>query len=173
MRISTIRNPWVSAVTAFVLVFYGVAAAIWIVRNTTDAAAPPDDCAIVEQLAREWSVRAAATNVAADSDERDPSYVFDRWSVMSDKARAGADSVSTPALKQDLNKWAEGFALFAQLQRDATGQPAHESGKPGRQPDLDQAGDLIYNTAADLQEACPKGWPEDSDSGLPTVAANR
>ncbi|QUR66005.1 hypothetical protein [Mycobacterium spongiae] len=159
MTMTTIRRPWLFVLIATVFVVCGAAATVVIVRQNTDTNPPAEDCAIVERLAQDWKVRAAANTATTGSEERDPSSVFHRWSVMSDKARAGADAVSTPALRQDLNKWADGFALFAQLQRDAIQQPFEVGWQPGELADLNEAGDLIYDTANDLRQMCPNGWP--------------
>ncbi|WP_421841278.1 hypothetical protein [Mycobacterium sp.] len=119
----TIRKTWLWVSTALVLVVCGGAAAIWIVKSNThtatDAVGSADDCAIVAQLGREWMEMVPSINnelSTGPGEHSDIVAIADRESAMGDKLRAAADSVSTPAVKEQLNKWADGTGLGAQLQ---------------------------------------------------------
>ncbi len=148
------KRTWV--LVLLVVAICSAAAIVWMVRqHDNQHLASSEDCAVVAQLAREWTATAAADNDSVASDA--PLPVGDRWMVMSDKARAAADSVSTPELKRDLNHWAQGFALFAQLDRDSSTQPPQ--GHPDELTNASEAGRLIYNTADRLRGACPNAWP--------------
>lgn len=130
----------------------------WAVRHhRAPSAASADDCAVVAQLARLW--RADSEN-SMDALARDDNSLTgaDGTAALSEKARAAAQSVSDPAIKHDLNSWADGFALLGQVIRGDVQQSAPED--PSRESErIHQAGDLIYLTADKLRATCPNAFP--------------
>ncbi len=74
------------------------------------------------------------------------------------KVRAAAQSVSDPAIKEDLDSWADGFALLGQVIRDDA-QRSSPKGPTGEAERIHQAGDLIYLTADKLRAVCPDAFP--------------
>ncbi|MBS4729443.1 hypothetical protein MSM1_14205 [Mycobacterium sp. SM1] len=89
---------------AGVLVIACGASAISLVRHR----ASRNGCAVAEQLGRQWIAMArSVTSVEGGPGEREDLLASaDKESTMSDTIRAGAGSVSTPTLKDQLRKWA-------------------------------------------------------------------
>lgn len=159
---STIRKAWLWVSTALVLVVSGGAATVWIVKNNThtaaDAVGSPDDCAIVARLAREWMVMVPSiTNEVLNGpgEHSDIVAIADRESAMGDKLRAAADSVSAPAVKEQLNKWADGIALSARLERESANRPPGTPPPPDYHDNSLRAAVLPYEATGALMKMCP------------------
>ena len=73
-----------------------------------------------------------------------------------DRVRAAAQSVSGSQVRDELNTWADGFGLLADLQRRGATAPAGVIEDRNR---VLEAGDAIYGTAAALRRTCPDDWP--------------
>ncbi|MCH9729625.1 MAG: hypothetical protein K0U84_08125 [Actinomycetia bacterium] len=159
------RQWRVWALLAAVLVVGVAAATVWIVqRNSQTVASSPEDCAIVTNVAQQWydlmqPVNEEIHSPDGPSGERsDVLALADGESAMSDELRAAADSVSTPAIKKELNKWADGVAQLAQIQRDAAG-PAPGAGSPIDDAAFMDASRTYYEAAGALMESCPGMLP--------------
>lgn len=106
--------------------------------------ARPKDCDTIDDLVRDWVGPPQQGETDAERSER-----------LADKARATADAVSEPTLKQDVNRWADGFAVLAESQHLASDSAATETSA-----DLAaKSTDSINQTADLLHQACPDGWP--------------
>ncbi|MDD7812151.1 hypothetical protein PP713_06185 [Mycobacterium sp. CSUR Q5927] len=117
-----------------------------------------DDCAVVAQLAQLWRADSEKSMDALARDDNNPLAEADGTAALSEKARTAAQSASGPMIKDNLKRWAEGFALLAQIIRgDAPrSTPEDPSAESER---IAQAGDLIYSTADKLRAACPDAFP--------------
>jgi hypothetical protein len=130
---------------AAVLIVGAVVASVVVMRADDTATASEADCQVVGELAREWKAMAQVDQTGGERNEQ-----------FGGEVRAAADSVSTPALKEKLNTWADGFALLADVQRaDASASSA----TPNDGAKVAEAGDTIYGTAHRLRDACPDSWP--------------
>ncbi|MEZ0366132.1 hypothetical protein ACAG26_20870 [Mycobacterium sp. pUA109] len=127
---------------------------------------PAKDCAVVERVGGEWTAMVAQATAASDAalnnDGSGPLLaVADSQTKMSDKLRVAADSVSTPGFGEALNKWADGAAKAAQLQRDAVKYPSTSI-----QDDQERYGSaekcyrdafsLVDQATTTLAQKCPK-----------------
>ncbi|MGV9797541.1 hypothetical protein ACWDTP_05715 [Mycobacterium sp. NPDC003449] len=72
---------------------------------------------------------------------------------MSDKLCAAVDSVSTPALSDQLTKWADGAALAAHTQRDAVNRPTQEPSDV--EANVNRAANMVDEAGSALAEMCP------------------
>ncbi|GJF08894.1 hypothetical protein NGTWS0302_26000 [Mycolicibacterium cyprinidarum] len=123
----------------------GVVLAVFVWRDHEPSAASASDCGVVAELAREF--------VAMNGQDQTGGDTSASFAV---KIRAAAESVSEPQLKSDLDRWADGFADLADIQRrDAD----HPPSTPGGNEHVTRAGDTIYGTADELQRWCPQAWP--------------
>lgn len=152
-------RAWTLATTALVAVACVTLGMAWAVRHhRSPSAASADDCAVVAQLAQLWRADSESSiNVLAQGDN-DPLTEADGTAALSEKARAAAQSVSDPAIRDDLNSWADGFALLAQIIGGDGRQSAPED-PSGESERIHQAGDLIYLTADKLRATCPNAFP--------------
>lgn len=132
----------------------------WAVRHQhhSSSAASAEDCRVVAQLAQLWRADSARSMDSLASDDSDPPAEADGTAALSEKVRSAAQSVTDPAIKQNLASWADGFALLAQIirsdaQRSTPTEPTAESER------ISQAGDRIYLTADKLRTACPEAFP--------------
>ncbi len=145
------------------LVACGVTASVWIVQhNSQTIAATPEDCAIVEKVGHDWqgTMTSIEAEILTDPGERgDWLAIADRESAMGDKLRTAADSVSTPAVKEELNKWADSMALAVQLQRDSVNQAPGFASPPSDEATFIDASKTMYEAAVVLNEACPGMLP--------------
>ncbi len=155
----TLRKTWLWASAATVLVAVGVATTVWIVQhNSQPATASAEDCAIVKVVAQDWQQMTLSNNNelrTGDGGRSDWLAIADRQSTMSDTLRAAADSVSTPTIKEELNKWADGTALAAQLQRDSANWPPGFEPPPNDEAAFIDASTTMYDAAGALKETCP------------------
>lgn len=139
------RKRWLWVLIAAILIAGAVVASVLVMRADDAATTSVADCQVVGELAREWKAIAQEDQTGGERNEQ-----------FAGEVRAAADSVSTPALKEKLNTWADGFALLAHVQRaDASASSA--ASDDGAK--LAEAGDTIYGTADGLRESCPESWP--------------
>ncbi|OBH14773.1 hypothetical protein A5694_11670 [Mycolicibacter sinensis] len=113
---------------------------------------------MVAQLAQLWRADSEHSMDALARDENIPLAEADGTVALSAKVRAAAQSVSDPAIKEDLDSWADGFALLGQVIRDDA-QRSSPKGPTGEAERIHQAGDLIYLTADKLRAVCPDAFP--------------
>ena len=135
-----------------VLVVVCVLTAVWVTRRSDSH----DDCSAVEQLGRQWiTMSRSVTALENGSGERqDIIAIADKESAMSDTIRAAAGSVSNPALKDQLGKWAQGTSLLAKDQRDsATGPP--QANPSSGDANYYHAAVLTHEATQALLQACP------------------
>ena len=135
-----------------VLVVVCALTAVWVTRRSDSH----DDCSAVEQLGRQWiTMSRSVTALENGSGERqDLVAIADKESAMSDTIRAAAGSVSNPALKDQLGKWAQGTSLLAKDQRDsATGPP--QANPSSGDANYYHAAVLTHEATQALLQACP------------------
>jgi hypothetical protein len=130
----------------------GVAAAIF-VWHSARANTPHSDCSVVEQVAHQYieSKRSVTARENGSGDTKDLIAIADTESAVGDRIRAAEAAVSAPAIKDELEQWAQGAALSARLQRDA----ADQLPEPGDGADTVRAGSMTYNATAALHKVCP------------------
>src|SRR5579884_110749 len=106
------KRVW-RALAAVVLLACAVSAFIWMIPHNARNAASHNDCAAVEKLGEQWNAMTkSVTALESGPGERvDLLAIADSESAMSEKIRAAAGSVSNPALKAQLEKWAQGTAV--------------------------------------------------------------
>ncbi|MGE0216004.1 hypothetical protein [Mycolicibacterium sp.] len=149
------RQPWLWALLAAVVVVGSVV----IVWATRDSGPSPADCAVVEDVAREWNTTSAAVrDTLLNGGGRPDDYrgVADRQAEMAKKLRSAADSVSAPELETQLGKWAGDAERYAALQRQAADRA------PGTPPPSDtefqDVARSMNDAAVALSQQCP-GMP--------------
>ncbi len=176
MTPTVLRHRWVTALAAAVLIVCGVAATVWIMHYTDESTAAPEDCAIVAEVFSQWQEVDAAeeplygwANDPPGTVRPDPPEIdnesqagIDRYLTLSANTRKAADAVSTPALKEDINKWAEGFALVAQLRGNETNPNSVAEWSPEELAPYDQVGTLLYDTVPAMRQLCPDALPQGS-----------
>ncbi|BBY55383.1 hypothetical protein H7J07_09435 [Mycobacterium koreense] len=148
----------VRLLTAATLIAVGVAAGILLWRVPAPEV-PTADCDIVEDAGKQWyemarDMRDAADNGVPDGYTRDA--VADREVEVAEKLRHAAESVSTPEVAEQLNRWADSATINAELQR--TGIPARSSNNPLPDDIVDRMRDALnlYTEATEaLTARCP------------------
>ena len=170
MTINVLRKKWVWAMTAVVLVACGGAATMWIANNSAETVVPPEDCARVAEIDSQWRDVAEAEGSALavppgtmipDSPMNvDSRAGIDRYLTLSANARNAADSVVTPALKENLMKWADGFALVAQLKKSQMNPAPMAEWSPAELASVNEVGALLYDTVPALRQLCPNALPQ-------------
>ena len=139
------RKRWLWVLIAAALIVGAVISAVVVMRADDNATESDADCQVVGELAREWKAMAQQDQTGGKSNDQ-----------FAGEVRAAADSVSTPALEEKLNTWADGFALLADVQRADSNA---SSATPDVGAKVARAGDTIYGTADRLRQACPDNWP--------------
>ncbi|KAA1248419.1 hypothetical protein F0Q45_20715 [Mycobacterium simiae] len=150
------KKRLVSALTGVLLIMCG-ATACWVVRQIDSH----NDCAVVEQLGHQWIAMAQSVTALENGqgERRDLVAIADKESSMSDDIRAASGSVSSPALKNQLGKWAQGTALLANSQRDYANRPPQMNPSSGEDADYYHAAVMTYEAAQALLMACPNMPP--------------
>jgi hypothetical protein len=151
------RVAW--ALIAAVVVCGGTAM-VWVMRAISRISASSNDCVVVERLGREWIMMVTSIEAAVETgpgEDSDILAVADRESMMSEKLRAAANCVSTPAFRDNFNEWADGAALTAQLQRDAViiNRPAEIELPSDEQANMREAAIMTDEASGALLQACP------------------
>lgn len=136
-----------------VLLIVGGVATIWVVRRDDSH----NDCAAVEQVGRQWiAMSQSVTALENGSGERqDLIAIADKESAMSETIRAATGSVSSPALKDQLGKWAQGTSLLANSQRDSVTRPPQPNPSQGDDANYYRASAMAHEATAALLQACP------------------
>ncbi|MDM3976765.1 hypothetical protein QRB36_21600 [Mycobacterium marseillense] len=144
------RLLWASIV---VLILVCALTAVWVTRRNES---PHNDCSAVEQLGRQWiAMSQAVIALENGSGERqDIIAIADKESAMSDTIRAAAGSVSDPALKNQLGKWAQGTSLLAKDQRDSATGPTQANSSSG-DANYYHAAVMTHEATQALLQACP------------------
>jgi len=112
---------------------------------------------VVEQLGHQWvTMTKSVTALENGPGEReDLVAIADSESAMSDKIRAAAGSVSDPALKGQLNRWAHGTALSAKAQRDSVNGISQPNPPSSADTDSYHAAVITHEATKALLQACP------------------
>ncbi|MCV7236297.1 hypothetical protein [Mycobacterium branderi] len=132
-------------------------ASAWLPLNHFGVVGPRHDCAVVAKFFRYWTESVGAVNAEDNTD--DPLTIADRYVAIGDHVRAMAKSVSSPAIKDHLNKWADGMAIMSRLQRDSGNRPAEITLPPDELADAVEAGHLLFGSAEALRKSCPDAAP--------------
>jgi len=144
------------ALTAVLLVIGGAAVAVLMMRSNVETSASGNDCDVVERLGREWITTVQSVKASVEAGERsDLLAAADREQAMSEKLRAAANSVSTPGFKEQFNKWADGAALSAQIQRGSIDRSHKEELPADLQAQMHQAAVMTDEASGALLAACP------------------
>ncbi|MGE2816587.1 hypothetical protein ACQI5H_15835 [Mycobacterium heidelbergense] len=135
------------------LIVCGAAAAVWVVRQNHSH----NDCAAVEQLGHQWIAMAKSVTALENggAEHEDLIAIADKESSMSEAIRAAAGSVASQALKDQLEKWAQGTALLAKSQRDSANSPPQLKQSPSEDVDYYRAAVMTHEATAALLRACP------------------
>ncbi|WP_133057978.1 hypothetical protein [Mycolicibacterium vulneris] len=145
------RNKLLWASIGVLLVVCGVVVVLVLPQRNTH-----NDCTAVEQLGHQWiAMSQSVTALENGSGERpDLVAISDKESAMSDNIRAAAGSVSSPALKDQLGKWAQGTALLANSQRDSANRPAQPN-PSSEDANYYHGAVMTHDATAALLQACP------------------
>jgi hypothetical protein len=148
----SLQKRLVWALTVVLLIVCG-ATAVWVVRQNDSR----NDCAAVEQLGHQWIAMAQSVTALENGpgERQDLVAIADKESSMSDTIRAAAGSVSSPRLRDQLGKWAQGTALLANSQRNSANRPPQSNPSTGEDADYYHAAAMTHEATADLHQACP------------------
>lgn len=150
----SVRQRLIWAFASVLLIACGATAAWFVVQHNESH----NDCGVVEKLGRDWVAMSQSITVLENGsgERQDLIAIADKESSMSDTIRTAAGSVSDPALKDQLTKWAQATALLANSQRNATNFPAPSGRPPAQDADYYQAAVTTHEATQALVKACPK-----------------
>ncbi|OBA57330.1 hypothetical protein A5647_24265 [Mycobacterium sp. 1100029.7] len=142
------------ALTAVLLIACG-ATAVWVLLRPRDS---HNDCVAVEQLGRQWIAMSHSITALQDgAGERDDLMaIADKEASMAQRIRAAAGSVSDPAVKEQLGKWADATALLANSQRDSAHRPSQSTPPHSEDADYYRAAVMTREATAALLQTCPQ-----------------
>jgi hypothetical protein len=123
------RVVTVVAVAAAILI---AVAAVWAMRGP-DPATNGNDCALVEDVARQWEVAQADVQRILEQGSGQPDRNLDaaaRQSAMGEVLRRAANSAASEDVASQLNRWADGAEQFAQIERDAANRVPDDPAAP-------------------------------------------
>jgi hypothetical protein len=152
------RKRWLWVSAALLLIACGAGATVWVVHDTAGTGAPGNDCAVVEKLAGEWVTMTQQVKTALEAGPGEGSdllTVADQESAMSAKLRAAANSVSAQAFKDQFNKWADGVAMTAQIQRESVNRPLQVQLPSDLETNMRNAAVMTGQASGALLQACP------------------
>ncbi|MBX5487761.1 hypothetical protein MHAS_01135 [Mycolicibacterium hassiacum DSM 44199] len=134
------HTHWLRAGIATVLIVELVAAVLVVIRAAQQSPSEAD-CRVVSGVFREWA------SVGPDGEDRGEVI-----GAFAERTRAAADSVSSSSVRDDLNSWAEGAGLLAEIRRGPDGA------MDDNDPTLARALGLVVGAADELLQACPESY---------------
>lgn len=146
------RWLWIALAVVVVVAVGGLAQ--WAIAGSRSAASA--DCAVVEDVARQWNTNAATvrdTLLNGGGRPEDYRAVADRQQQMADNLRVAVDSVDAPDIKNDLRRWADGASELAALQSAAAGEPVGRA-RPS-DADFARVARSMNDAAESLGQQCP------------------
>lgn len=148
------RRRWLWAAVAVVVVVVACGLAWWVTAGRRSVSTA--DCAVVEDVARQWNANAAAvrdTLLNGGGRPEDYRAVAERQQQMADRMRGAVDSVDAADIKTDLRRWADGAADLAALQTAAAEEPDGQA-RPS-DTDFERVARSMNDAAESLGEQCP------------------
>lgn len=149
-----LRRRWLFAALAVVVVVVVGGMVQWAVGG--DRSASGADCAVVEDVARQWNTTAATvrdTLLNGGGRPEDYRAVALQQQQMADRLRGAVDSVDAPDIKNDLRSWADGASEIAALQTAAAEEPS--GGPRPSDADFERAARSMNDAAESLGQQCP------------------
>lgn len=147
------RMLWAASCLAVLILC--AAAAFWAVHHE-DRQAASNDCAVVEHLGQQWNAMVASINAQENglSGQSDMTEIADARSAMSQKIGDSANRVSSAALRDSLQKWADGSALAAKVQQNSASDSPETAARADEE--FSRAAVEVYQATAALRQTCPK-----------------
>lgn len=139
----------------------GIAAAVvWAIQDDAESSGAPADCALVEDVGRQWATTQTAVRQAVEQSS-DYLTAAEHEATMAETLRKAVDSTSSQQIKNQLRTWADGAALFAQTQRDIAERQPGTPPAPNAQSDFINASTMINDASVALGKLCPNmPWEE-------------
>lgn len=148
------RWLWITLFVA-ILVAEAFAAHTWAVRQSK---VPAKDCAVVEQLGRQWVATIAYVNRDTVGSARDLAETVAIEGALSDRIRAAQDEVTDSRIKSNLKLWADAAAETAELQRSVLASPPQAFSQESDDADTAEQLRIAKKTfwaIQPLRESCP------------------
>lgn len=145
---------WLWIALAVVVVVAAGGLTQWAIAGSRSASSA--DCAVVEDVARQWNTNAAAvrdTLLNGGGRPEDYRAVAARHQQMADSLRDAVDSVDAPDIKNNLRRWADGASELAALQTAAAGESDGRT-RPS-DADFERVARSMNDAADSLGEQCP------------------
>lgn len=150
------RTRWLwMALFVALLVAEGFAAHAWAVRQSK---VPAKDCAVVEQLGRQWIATITYVNRESVGSARELAETVAVEAALSDRIRAAQDEVTDSRIKSNLKLWADATAETAELQRSVLAEPAQPFSQESDDADTAEQLRIAKKTfwaIQPLRESCP------------------
>lgn len=138
------RRSVIFAIIAILSVTVTVAA-VWGVREYRARATLRADCAAVERLGASWEQLSDSSLTGSDKPED--------WRALGADIHASASQVSDPAKRSQMDKWADGLDMMADV-TEARAGPYDVAIEEQRTQKSLEAGTLTYQAAGSLYEMC-------------------
>lgn len=150
---------WLGIAAAAVAVAIVVAATVvWATRDS-EPSTDGDDCALVEDVARQWSATQAEVQRILEQGAIDANQTAaQRQSAIGETLRRAADSASSGDIADQLDRWAAGAEKFAQIERDAGNRPPGAPAPADADSGYLSAATESNNASIALGKLCP-GMP--------------
>ncbi|MET4432657.1 hypothetical protein [Mycolicibacterium sp. 624] len=153
------RVRWIVLVSVVaVLIGGGVAVAIWATRDDSSSSVSQADCALVEDVGHQWyAMEAAVRQVLEQGAGESSDYLAaaEYEATMAETLRKASGSASSQEIKNQLQTWADGAALFAQTQRDVAEREPGTPPAPNVESDFIRAATKANDASIVLVELCP------------------
>ncbi|MGV0770817.1 hypothetical protein [Mycobacterium syngnathidarum] len=133
-------------VFAIIAILSVTIAGIWGVREYRARATLRADCAAVERLGTSWEQLSDSSLTGSDKPED--------WRALGADIHASASQVSDPAKRTQMNKWADGLDMLADVTEARRVGPYDVSSEEQRTQKSLEAGTLTYQAAGSLYEMC-------------------
>ncbi|MCV7200954.1 hypothetical protein H7J71_02875 [Mycolicibacterium peregrinum] len=144
MTPGTVRRRWV--IFAIIAILSVTVAALWGVREYRARATMRADCAAVERLGASWEQLSDSSLTGSDKPED--------WRALGADIHASASQISDPAKRSQMDKWADGVDMLADVTAARGAGPYDVAIEEQRTQKSLEAGTLTYQAAGSLYESC-------------------
>lgn len=156
MNMTSLRQKRVLWIVATVFLLAAAGSVLLVTRDNPSQSKSANDCAVVESVAHEWvSLQHSVESSVESGAGQDLRSAADQEAAMSEKLRAAASSVSSPAVRDQLTKWSEGVTLTAQIQRGSVDRPLQANPPGDLQAQIQRAAVLTDQATGALVQSCP------------------
>jgi hypothetical protein len=152
------RGRWIVLLALIAVLVCGTVAVVRVTKDDAIKSVSREDCALVEDVGRQWYVMEAAVRQAVEygaGESGDYLNAAEQEAAMAETLRKASTSASSQEIKEQLEQWADATALFARTQREAAEREPGTPPAPNAESDYVSAATKANDASIALGDLCP------------------